>query len=198
MQHETAKFAAGIKGISVDESEDGTLFIEGVASDFETDRDLEAFESGAFTSGLKGYMENPVLLYHHDPSKALGRVTEAVLDRKNLRIRAEIPKPPAGSWAETVYQQVKGGIIRGFSVGGAFRRRQGADGRPRIFDVDLQEISVTPLPVNPRALFALAGKAFSAPAIDVKIEVDSSDLIESLDSIHRTLELVTEACHTRS
>jgi HK97 family phage prohead protease len=157
--HERAEFELGVKAVEVSEADDGTLYIEGLASDFQTDRDLEAFEPDAFTRGLKAYLDNPILLYHHSPDKQLGQVTDAFLDKAGLHIKAMIPKPPAGSWAELIYDQVKRGIMRGFSVGGAFRRRMTSMG-PRIYDVDLQEISVTPLPVNPRTMFAVAGKAF--------------------------------------
>lgn len=170
MDTSRATFEIGIKAVDVREDDDGTLYVEGYAADFETDRDQEAFEPGAFERGLKSYMENnPVLLYHHNPSQALGRVVQAEIDGKGLRIRAAIPKPPAGNWAELVYTQVKGGIVRGFSVGGAFARHLTREGQ-RIHDVDLQEISVTPLPVNPRTLFAVAGKAFPEDREQAELE----------------------------
>lgn len=156
---QAAKFEFGIKAVDIQEQDDGTLVLEGYASDFLTDRDREAFEPGAFERGLKTFMQNPILLYHHKPSEQLGVVREAAVDGKGLRVVAEFPKPPDGSPLQHVYNLVKRGMMRGFSVGGAFKRRMTALG-PRIFDVDMQELSVTPLPVNPRTLFATAGKAF--------------------------------------
>lgn len=147
--------------MEVDEADDGTLTIEGVASDFETDRDMEAFEPNAFERGMKAYLEtNPVLIFHHKPHMQLGQVTQAWIEGKSLRIRAEMPRPPesAGELLH-IYNLVKRGMMRGFSVGGHFARRMTPSG-PRIHDVDWQETSVTPLPVNPRSLFAVAGKAF--------------------------------------
>lgn len=179
---ERAPFELGVKAVQVSEDDDGTLYVEGYAADFQTDRDGEAFEADAFERGLKAYMEsNPILLYHHKPSHALGKVVEAALDAKGLRIKAAIPKPTSGSWAELVYDQVKKGIVRGFSVGGAFQRRLTSAG-PRIFSVDLQEISVTPLPVNPRTLFAVAGKAFGDPE-----DAELAALTESVDKLEGLL-----------
>lgn len=160
LREQEAQFEFGIKAVDVQEQEDGTLVLEGYASDFLTDRDMEAFEPGAFERGLKAFMANPILLYHHKPSDQLGVVREAAIDGKGLKVVAEFPKPPEGSPLLHVYNLVRRGMMRGFSVGGAFKRRMTATG-PRIFDVDMQELSVTPLPVNPRTLFAVAGKAFS-------------------------------------
>lgn len=149
---------------SISEDAQG-LILEGVAADFTGfDRDHEIFEAGAFERGWKSYLQsNPVLLYHHDPSKSLGRVLEGRIDQSGLHVKARLSKPPAGSWSEPIYAAVKRGDIKGFSVGGAFMKRTGPDGRIRINDVDLQEISVTPVPVNPRTLFNVtAGKAMKA------------------------------------
>jgi HK97 family phage prohead protease len=184
---QTATFEFGIKAVEVHEDDSGDLIIEGYASDFLTDRDAEAFEPGAFERGLKAYLDsNPILLYHHDPSKQLGVVEAAAVDGKGMPIRARIPKPPSGSWAEHVYGLVKRGMMRGFSVGGAFQRRLTPDG-PRIFDVDLQEISVTPLPVNPRTLFNVAGKAFEAPAEEDPY-ADAKAQLEAIETILNTVE----------
>lgn len=180
---ERAKFEFGVKAVEVHEDDSGDLILEGYAADFQTDRDKEAFEPGAFEQGLKAFLENPVLLYHHKPDHQLGVVEEAQLDGKGLRIRARIAKPAPGSWAEHVYGLVKRGMMRGFSVGGAFARRMTAAGQ-RIYDVDLQEVSVTPLPVNPRTLFSVAGKAFGEES-----EVDALErAVDSLDAVLTALE----------
>jgi HK97 family phage prohead protease len=140
---------------------DGELIIEGYASDFDTDRQDEAFEPGAFDAAIKSFMENPVLLYHHQFDKALGRVLELTRDAKGLLMRAVLDKPAAGSWAEDIYNKVASGSIKGLSVGGKFHRKM-TDAGPKIHKADLMEISVTPMPVNPRTLFAVAGKAFES------------------------------------
>lgn len=153
--------------------EDGDLFIQGYASDFGLDRQGEAFEPGAFEQGLKAFMEtNPILLYHHKYDQALGQVVDSRLDGKGLWVKARVDKPAPGSWAEDVFNKIKKGTIRAFSVGGIFRRRMTEAG-PRIFDCDLGEISVTPFPVNPRTTFAVAaGKAFENIEIPSKPEVE--------------------------
>lgn len=173
-QHATFEF--GLKAQQISEDNDGDLIVEGYASDFLTDRDEEAFEPGAFERGLKAYLAaNPILLYHHQPGKQLGVVEHAELDGNGLHIKARLAKPTPGSWAEQPFDLVKRGMMRGFSVGGAFKRRITA-GAQRIFDVDLQEISVTPLPVNPRTLFSVAGKAFEDnPDAELELALAATD-----------------------
>lgn len=162
-------FVLGGKAVEMQEDEHGDLWIEGYASDFGVDRQNEAFEPGAFERGLKAFLEtNPIMLYHHKYDHALGAFTDAKVDENGLWVRGRVDKPATGSWAEDIFNKIKRGTIKSFSVGGIFKRRMTAQG-PRIFDVDLGEISVTPFPVNPRTHFAVvAGKAFQdAPELEV-------------------------------
>lgn len=179
--------------------EAGDLVIEGYASDFEDDRQDEAFEPGAFDSAIKAFMENPALLYHHDFSKALGRVVDLRKDERGLYMKAVIDKPSAGSWAEDIYHKVKSGTIKGLSVGGRFFRKN-IGGKQRIHKADLMEISVTPMPVNPRTLFAVAGKAFQghddAVGESRTEEQIEADLNSILDTVEATLDVVASRCHT--
>lgn len=165
MKTESAEFhfdaVLGQKAV-VQEAANGDLYIEGYASDYEADRQDEFFEPGAVNDGLKSYIEtNPILLYHHKFSQALGQVVEARVDDVGVWVKARIDKPARGSWAEDVFQKVKRGTIRGFSIGGRFfRRPDQKSGMTRIYKADIHEISVTPYPINPRTLFAVAQKAF--------------------------------------
>lgn len=171
---EVADFEFGFtfdkKAITVAD-EDGDITIEGYASDFEVDRQDEAFEPGAFDDGLKAFMDtNPVLLYHHKYDTAVGHVEEAKIDDKGLWVKAIVEKPEPGTPIADIYRKVKSGTIRGFSVGGKFFRRMTEKGS-RIFKCDMRELSITPMPVNPRTLFAVAGKAFETVSdTDTKIE----------------------------
>lgn len=146
----------------VQETADGDLIIEGYASDYDADRQDEFFEPGAVNEGLKAYMEsNPILLYHHKTGHALGQVIEARIDDVGAWVKARIDKPAPGSWAQDVYQKVKRGTIRGFSIGGRFfRHLDRKSGLTKIYKADIHEISVTPYPINPRTLFGVAQKAF--------------------------------------
>jgi HK97 family phage prohead protease len=142
------------------ELEGKALRIEGYAAGFDRDREGEAFMPGVFDKGLEKYFKrNPVLCYHHHTDQALGVVEEAKLDGKGLFVKAKLDDPEPGTPLADVYNKVKSGTIKGFSVGGIFRRKMTPQG-PRIHEADVAEISVTPVPMEPGSLFALAGKAF--------------------------------------
>lgn len=138
------------------------LRIEGYAAGFDRDREGEAFMPGVFDKGLEKYFRrNPVLCYHHHTDQALGVVEEAKLDGKGLFVKARLDDPHPASPLADVYNKVKSGTIKGFSVGGIFKRKMTPHG-PRIHEADVAEISVTPVPMEPGSLFAIAGKAFGS------------------------------------
>lgn len=196
----SAKFQAGFvldQKASVEEAGDGSILIEGYAADWLMDRQEEAFEPGAFEEGVKAFLEtNPILLYHHNPAQALGTVLEAKIEPAGLWVKAKVDKPAVGSWAEDVYNKIKSGTIRGFSVGGRFWRR----GRPRpgggpmtggrIFKTDWTELSITPSPIGQTTLFQVAGKAFEEAEAEAD---DSRDQVRAgvaawLDAIEAALD----------
>lgn len=186
-------FVLDQKAAQVTEDEHGDLYIEGYASDFGLDRQDEAFEPGAFEEGLKSFMEvNPVMLYHHKGDKALGQYVDARLDEHGLWVKGRVDKPAPGSWAEDIFNKIKRGTIRAFSVGGIFKRRNTPDG-PRIFKCDLAEISVTPFPVNPRTTFAVvAGKAFEDINIPEIPEVEGEVRQEDIFMVEEAVRILTD------
>ena len=177
----------------VTENSDGSITIEGMASDWGVDDQDELFEPGAFKAGIQNFLEtNPVLLYHHDGGKALGQVLELTENKQGLHMKARIDPPAEGSWAEDVVSKIKRGTIRGLSVAGKFRRRRGPDGRIRIYEAGLREISCTPLPVHPRTVFAVTAKAFTeTPEDDTAEQIAGlQGSVNALEGIFSTLEEV--------
>lgn len=149
------------------------LRIEGYAAGFSRDRENEAFERGVFDKGLEKYFaRNPILCYHHHTDQALGVVEEAKLDGKGLFVKARLDDPEPGTPLADVYNKVKSGTIKGFSVGGLFKRKMTPKG-VRIHEADVAEISVTPVPMEPGSLFALAGKAFG---VDEELDAELAAL----------------------
>jgi HK97 family phage prohead protease len=172
-------FALDSKAVQADVDENGDLWISGYASDFGVDRQDEAFEPGAFERGLKAFLaRNPIMLYHHQYDKALGQFVDARVDENGLWVKGRVDAPAPGSWAEDVFNKIRKGTIKSFSVGGLFRRRMTPQG-PRIYDCDLGEISVTPFPVNPRTTFAVvASKAFENVKAPVA-EAPPAEIVET-------------------
>jgi HK97 family phage prohead protease len=154
-------FALDGKSVEVQEADNGDLYIEGYASDYLPDRDGEIVTPDALRKALDAYMANPVLMYNHKLSEQMGRVAKAIVDDKGLRIGAIVRRPEPGTERMNRYMDVKRGDLRGFSIGGFFKRVKDALGRMNIPSLDLVEISLTPTPVNPRTLGTVAGKALS-------------------------------------
>lgn len=147
---------------AVQEREDGDLVIRGLASDIGLDRQDEAFEPGAFQKAIANFLGGQAsLLYHHQNDFQIGQVTGLEQTPNGLEFTAVVPRPTDAK-ALDIYTKIKRGMMKAVSVRGRFKRRKGPDGLPRIYEADLHEISVTPLPVNPRTLFAVAAKAFEA------------------------------------
>lgn len=163
------------------EQDDGTVFIEGYASDFGLDRQNEAFEDGAFQKSMETFMAtNPVLLYHHHFDQALGQIVDYQHRRDGMWVKARVDPAEPGTILADVVRKIKTGAVRGFSVGGKFHRRK-ADGKTLIHTADIMEISVTPTPVNPRTLFAVAGKAF-----------EGDDTLARLEKLSNTFDVLLE------
>lgn len=181
---EVASFELGftLEGKAVaEQASDGKLRIEGYAATLGMDRKDEAFLPGVFEKGLQKYFhDNPVLLYHHQYDKALGTVEDVKIDGKGLFVKAALDPPAPGSWAEDVFNKVKSGTIKGFSIGGIFKRKMTPHG-PRVHEADFAEISVTPLPLEAGSLFQLAGKAFGDESEEEKA---IGKLTELFDELH--------------
>lgn len=168
----------------------GDLLIEGWASDYDADRDEEAFVEGAFDEGLKSYLEtNPVLLYNHrfGPGNALQLGVVEMAEKRTmpngkqgLWFRARVANAEPGTEARDIYNKVKRGFLKGVSIGGKFYRRM-VEGKALIWKADIMEFSLTPVPANPRALAGVAAKAFDDPESETLRVLD--EVADRLDAI---------------
>lgn len=184
----------------------GDVIIEGYAADFEIDRQGEAFLPGAFDDACKKATRAEIpLLFEHDNKRQLGVIEELRVDpERGLWTRARIAKAQAGTWAEDVVDKVKRGMMKGLSVRGLSKVKMTANG-PRIGTIDLAEISVTPVPVQPGALFAVAQKSFAAveedlaagqiEAVEDETEKALAYFEEKMDRLTAAFEEVSKAMH---
>jgi len=138
-----------------EESDDGKILIQGYANTTDKDRvgDVIVKEAWETESALGNYLKNPIILAHHDRSQPIGKMVGHEITDKGLKIEAEISKS-----AGQVYELVKEGILRAFSVG--FRVKDADyDSDTDIFvikDLELHEVSVVSIPANADSLFSLA------------------------------------------
>lgn len=141
---------------SVQELENWAVEISGYASTKDKDRGGDVVEPKAFASALERYMTNPIVLLQHKADKPIWIVEEANIDDNGLFIKANISQNTDG-----VIDLIKNGVLRAFSIGYSVKDydtdvRELADGSYDmtniIKDLELYEISVVSVPMNPYAL----------------------------------------------
>lgn len=151
------RFETLIKAIQTPEG----VIIEGYASTPAPDRGDDVVLPTAFSGSLATYMTNPVLLWDHggDPEigyKPIGKVLESEITKDGLRVRASITNTDIAG-------MVQRGELRTMSFGyeipeeGCEWVDNGAGKMLRVIkQLELYEISVVAMPMNPNARFSMA------------------------------------------
>lgn len=90
------------------------------------------------------------LLHSHRPDKVLGTLPQKRSDKIGLKVHARISKTPLG---EETYTLVQDGAIDSFSIGYiAVDSVNRKDGVRELKDLDLPEVSLVAIPMNPQAV----------------------------------------------
>lgn len=101
---------------------------------------------GAFARAVGG--PKPPLLWQHAPDKPIGRIEHLSEDRRGLRVIARISERSAGGREAAAL--LRDGAVRGLSFG--YRVRGSKAGANReLTDLDLVEVSLVTLPMQPAA-----------------------------------------------
>lgn len=142
--------------------DDGDILIEGYAADFEVDRQGEKFLPDAFDEAIAKAADGGIpLLLEHNNNQPLGLVEKLERRDEGLWLRGRIAaKAVADAWdgAKGKVELIRRGVMKGLSVRGHSWGRMGSTG-PEIGHIDLAEVSITPVPVQPGALFAVVQKS---------------------------------------
>lgn len=118
------------------------------------DRGGDVVRAGAFERSLKRGAGAVPLLWQHDVRRPVGRIEYLKEDRRGLRVIARLSAGAAGRKAAAL---LKEGRVAGLSFG--YWVRKASRQAPReLIDVDLVEISLVTVPMQPRArVHAVAG-----------------------------------------
>lgn len=144
-----------------------------IASSDVVDRQGEIIEQTGWD--LKNFKQNPIMLWMHDHTKPLGKVTRVWLDKTGakpiLKFKGVISD--ATEWGKAAKQLIEEGILNSFSVG--FRAMDMDDNK--ITKAELYEISLVTVPANPEARI-IAAKSLKEAGIsdDITKEYDVSEL----------------------
>ena len=144
-----------------------------IASSDVVDRQGEIIEQTGWD--LKNFKQNPIMLWMHDHTKPLGKVTRIWLDKTGakpiLKFKGVISD--ATEWGRAAKQLVEEGILNSFSVG--FRAMDMDDNK--IIKQELYEISLVTVPANPEARI-IAAKSLKEAGVsdDITKEYEVSEL----------------------
>lgn len=131
----------------VEDDDDGTVRITGIASTEDLDSAGEIIRADAIRRAIPGYTQFPSLREMHGLSAA-GTTTEIEVGEDNItRIMAHVVDPVA-------IRKIRTGTYRGLSIGGKVLKRDPAD-RKVITDIDLNEISLVDRPCNKSCAMSL-------------------------------------------
>jgi HK97 family phage prohead protease len=112
------------------------------------DRGGDVVRAGAFARAVRRGSGGVPLLWQHDPARPIGRIEYLQEDRRGLRVIARLGGSRAGREAAAM---LKDGAVRGLSFG--YRVRAASGEAPReLTDVELVEVSLVTLPMQPKAL----------------------------------------------
>lgn len=157
---------------SVKELDDWAVEISWYASTKDKDRWWDIVEPKAFQSALERYMTNPIVLLQHKADKPIGVVESAEIDDNWLRIKAKISQN-----TDWVVDLIKNWVLRAFSIWYSVKDydtdvRELADWTYDmtniIKDLELYEISVVSIPMNPYALSKSIEDLFEVEEVEDK------------------------------
>lgn len=152
MEHLEFPFEFEEKGSHTDDDDNPMFQVSGYASTFKnTDLVNDIIEPGAFSKTLaKKGGKNIKILWQHDVTMPIGKVTKIVEDEKGLFIKAALPKDHR--MASDVASLIKNGVIDSMSIGFTVNDAEFNKQNKRVLkDIKVHEISFVTFPANPKA-----------------------------------------------
>lgn len=171
MVSKTLKITSGFVTKS-EGDEDKFITIEGYANTSAVDRVADQILTSAWSAngGLNNYKANPIILFNHDYDKPIGVAEEIRADTKGLYLKCIISKEAD----EKVYNLVKSGILKAFSVRISIKDASYDNDVFTIKDVELLEVSVVSVPCNPESLFSVAKSLENAEDLNLLKNADAA------------------------
>ena len=111
------------------------------------DRGGDVVRPGAFARSLGRGAGAVPLLWQHEPARPIGRIDYLKEDKRGLRVIGRLSDGTAGREAAAL---LRDGALKGLSFGYRVRAAQGEAPR-ELTDLELVEISLVTLPMQPRA-----------------------------------------------
>ncbi|BAS17623.1 conserved hypothetical protein [Arthrobacter sp. Hiyo8] len=179
-------------------------------SDNQLDRQGEIVDQASWD--VKNYMNNPLILWGHDPSENENVLGQGIsLDLNNngkSYITAQFDDAATNPKADTIFRQLVKRTLRCVSAGFINHTWDVQDDVPILKDNELLEVSVVAIPANPRAI-ALEYKSGEistktatwlrdsmrkeADLLDAQLKEQITDEGENMDEVKSQLSALTDA-----
>ncbi|WP_051526471.1 HK97 family phage prohead protease [Alkanindiges illinoisensis] len=150
----------------VNDQDDGTIIVEGIASTEEQDDDGETILANAIKTAIPDYMKFGAVREMHKPQAAGTALDISVGDDGVTVIKAHIVD------AEAI-KKVKTNVYKGFSIGGSVTERDTVN-KTIITGINLVEVSLVDRPANPSAVIT----CYKADGIDPADLEDNPEKLE--------------------
>lgn len=159
--------------LKYDKQADGSLIVEGIATDSGIDRDEQICDPGWLSKAMPAWFKSGGnIREQHDPKKAAGVAIQYTPKAEGHHIVAHVVDPVSVA-------KVEGKVLKGFSFGARGGRvvvDKAAKGG-RIVDGDIYEVSLVDRPANPRCTLTIA-KADGAGDLQT---LEQPELVEKAD-----------------
>ena len=169
----------------VNENDDGTLTVSGIASSESIDSDGEIILADAIKNSIGDYMKFGALREMHQNIAAGTTLSMKVSDDGKTEIEALVVDPVS-------VKKVLAGVLKGFSIGGKVTKRSGQN-RNIIEALKLTEVSLVDRPANPDAMITL----YKADTIgdepeDDEVEVKETGTPERTEEVAKSLYCIAD------
>jgi len=120
----------------------------GIATSNDVDRLRERINLRGLRN-LDEYLQNPILLYNHDPKSPIGVVESVNIKEDEIEVTFRLASTPLAQEVKTL---IDDGVLRALSIGFISHRQRAEDGILIHDEWSWLETSVVSIPANPKAL----------------------------------------------
>lgn len=150
-----------------------TQLYVGVAASEDVDRLMERVNLKGLRN-LTEYLENPILLYNHNPNEPIGRIESVEITDDKIVVAFRFASTPKAQEIKTLVDE---GILRALSIGFVSYKQRLEDGVLVHDDWAWVETSIVSLPANPKALImkeleTKAAKSGTTPFADWDLDME--------------------------
>ena len=167
----------------VNDQDDGTIIVEGIASTEEVDSDGETVLANAIKTAIPDYMKFGAVREMHQPLAAGTALDISVGEDGVTIIKAHIVD------AEAI-KKVRTNVYKGFSIGGSVTERDSIN-KTIITGINLVEVSLVDRPANPGAVITCFKADGIAPA-DPEVNPETLEKAAGTDDLNKSMYLVGE------